>query len=463
MALIVCTECGNEFSEHAKACPKCGCPIEVIKGQVGGEKSQPIEQTVNHYSVTTDRRQDGAEKSESTVKKKIIPLILVAVIAILLLCFCIFVLPSFSQKKIAVFDLLKVAYDSENDRQCIYWQFKDDHQNAISAPASLDITITNANGDVVFTNTIQVDKSFFSSETSDVWPDDTLHGCVYVKNSDIEKSRSPLGSITVSARTSDAFFDEIQVEACDLPEVESVLSYIGSRSVDYESANLRHRVFWGFSDQDNYPMIVDANITISIVNKHGETVYNKTTFVDSSYYTTWTNKYWDSDHLLGCIYINDSEITPGSSDAGTISISAEAEGLSFSEETLDIFNLPIKALDLTLVNELPQKINEYGLRNQLQTTVTVQNVEYDYQYYNYSDTVTLTVHYTTKLDYSYKGKDVSYSYLGYKLTDSNGIVVSGGNQQLDQATVGDVFTSDQIIFDLSLKESYTLELMDATR
>ncbi len=27
MALIKCTECGNEISEKAEQCPHCGCPL----------------------------------------------------------------------------------------------------------------------------------------------------------------------------------------------------------------------------------------------------------------------------------------------------------------------------------------------------------------------------------------------------------------------------------------------------
>ena len=30
MSLIKCIECGNEVSEFAKSCPKCGCPVSVI-------------------------------------------------------------------------------------------------------------------------------------------------------------------------------------------------------------------------------------------------------------------------------------------------------------------------------------------------------------------------------------------------------------------------------------------------
>ncbi len=28
-ALVKCVDCGESFSPHAKACPHCGCPIEV--------------------------------------------------------------------------------------------------------------------------------------------------------------------------------------------------------------------------------------------------------------------------------------------------------------------------------------------------------------------------------------------------------------------------------------------------
>lgn len=30
MALIICTECGKQFSDRADACPNCGCPTDII-------------------------------------------------------------------------------------------------------------------------------------------------------------------------------------------------------------------------------------------------------------------------------------------------------------------------------------------------------------------------------------------------------------------------------------------------
>ena len=34
MSLIKCIECGNDVSEYAEACPKCGCPIYIIKNKI---------------------------------------------------------------------------------------------------------------------------------------------------------------------------------------------------------------------------------------------------------------------------------------------------------------------------------------------------------------------------------------------------------------------------------------------
>ena len=31
MALIKCIECGNNVSEYAESCPKCGCPMSSNK------------------------------------------------------------------------------------------------------------------------------------------------------------------------------------------------------------------------------------------------------------------------------------------------------------------------------------------------------------------------------------------------------------------------------------------------
>ena len=42
MSLVVCPECGNNVSEYAEACPKCGCPMCVIKSIIRKQNRPPI-------------------------------------------------------------------------------------------------------------------------------------------------------------------------------------------------------------------------------------------------------------------------------------------------------------------------------------------------------------------------------------------------------------------------------------
>lgn len=54
MALVKCGECGNEVSDRAAACPKCGAPVtqEVappVAVSSPGKPVVPIEQTGKHY------------------------------------------------------------------------------------------------------------------------------------------------------------------------------------------------------------------------------------------------------------------------------------------------------------------------------------------------------------------------------------------------------------------------------
>lgn len=47
MALIKCIECGNNVSEYAESCPKCGCPMSVIKNKIIKENFEKENQISN--------------------------------------------------------------------------------------------------------------------------------------------------------------------------------------------------------------------------------------------------------------------------------------------------------------------------------------------------------------------------------------------------------------------------------
>lgn len=48
MALIVCSECGKEFSDKALKCPNCGCPTEKLKQILEQEKTNDVNKVANN-------------------------------------------------------------------------------------------------------------------------------------------------------------------------------------------------------------------------------------------------------------------------------------------------------------------------------------------------------------------------------------------------------------------------------
>lgn len=71
MALIKCSECGNEVSDKAKACPNCGCPIEkAIEGEIS-PKGEGDLQNVDENEVIDDVSKEDLNNSEAEAKKVI--------------------------------------------------------------------------------------------------------------------------------------------------------------------------------------------------------------------------------------------------------------------------------------------------------------------------------------------------------------------------------------------------------
>jgi len=54
MPLINCTDCGNEVSDRAPACPKCGAPIATLKDHVAtGSSISTIQETSKRFKLHT--------------------------------------------------------------------------------------------------------------------------------------------------------------------------------------------------------------------------------------------------------------------------------------------------------------------------------------------------------------------------------------------------------------------------
>lgn len=94
MALIICPECGNNVSDKANACPKCGCPIESIISRLQAQEhdeseAQQVAQNVPLEESSAIVVQSDSEGQRSPKKRRVIlaicATVIVAVIAVALL------------------------------------------------------------------------------------------------------------------------------------------------------------------------------------------------------------------------------------------------------------------------------------------------------------------------------------------------------------------------------------------
>ena len=87
MSLIICPECGKEFSDKAAACPNCGYPIN---HEDTNEKN--IKETIVENTIQQESSQNEPKKNEKPVKKKNSP---IAIVAAALILVTFFPLPAF--------------------------------------------------------------------------------------------------------------------------------------------------------------------------------------------------------------------------------------------------------------------------------------------------------------------------------------------------------------------------------
>lgn len=64
MALIICTECGKEFSDKADACPNCGCPTQEISSseEIDNDSEEIQSDTVASKAWSISEQQKNAIK-----------------------------------------------------------------------------------------------------------------------------------------------------------------------------------------------------------------------------------------------------------------------------------------------------------------------------------------------------------------------------------------------------------------
>lgn len=73
MALIICSECGKQFSDKATACPQCGCPTELAKTQPNQAPASQSRSTPNPEPIQELQEWSEELRPPTTAKKKPTP------------------------------------------------------------------------------------------------------------------------------------------------------------------------------------------------------------------------------------------------------------------------------------------------------------------------------------------------------------------------------------------------------
>lgn len=257
--------------------------------------------------------------------------------------------------------------------------------------------------------------------------------------------------------------DSMENETVEREEVSkadvSKPQFISNRSVNYDEANEKYSVFWAFSNSQNGPyMKADATIIIKITNDNGEVVFNKSYDVDETDYSEFTNNSWGENRLLGCIDVSVSEIIAGTRDTGKVSISASLEdGTYWEEELIAISGLPEKEISFVFPT-LPYAVHKYGYPNDtLEQTIDVLEIKTES-----SDYGGLRLIIKAKMVYNSKGNNSSdYLEVGYKIKDSEGIILDSSSFVAGPLSVGEIIVAEEWLNGkYELGETYILELTD---
>ncbi len=82
---------------------------------------------------------------------------------------------------------------------------------------------------------------------------------------------------------------------------------------------------------------------------------------------------------------------------------------------------------------------------------------------HYNGTASAKIYLTVTMLENYSSSTSHYSHVGYKLKDSNGVIVDSGNASINPMAVGETSKDNIYINNLDANESYTLELDNSKR
>lgn len=213
---------------------------------------------------------------------------------------------------------------------------------------------------------------------------------------------------------------------------------------------------WWLGVEDTSGNLVKATATVTYQQYNDSTLVYKNTFtVTPNDFTEMTRSNGDIE-LRGLIIVNKSDMTPGLSDRGKCVFDVTINGKKFPQDNGSWAD-GLPQLKTTLnIPTLPKLIDNNNSSGTTYQMLKVTDITYEIS----GDT--LYIYFSGEKVFDREGDNYSRSSsIGYKVYDSEGFVVSSGTVYITALKVGDKFRNEkEYVWDITLGETYTIEIMD---
>lgn len=268
---------------------------------------------------------------------------------------------------------------------------------------------------------------------------------------DTNQLNHQLGASNVKASTNATYS---ATENADLS-----ITNVSDISAEYDSDKSVYNVFFGLKNKEgDYITASSGTVNLSITNSENELVYDQDYSLTESYFTTWTNIYWNSARLLASIPVSLSDIEAGSSSIGELQFSIQSSGFTLKDYAVTMTDLPVKDV-MVYLPKTPVTIAQY-LDGKIRSAVDVTDVTYDSVYNSFDGLADVTFQ-IQSVPSAIEESNVSLnSTIAYTVKDSAGTVVDSGEVSIQAASLKDTTITSLTVYSLKILETYSLELSD---
>lgn len=239
------------------------------------------------------------------------------------------------------------------------------------------------------------------------------------------------------------------------------VEWISDRKVQYNEAENKYIVFFGLKNAEENYVSSSGNAEIIVTDNSDTVIYEREKSFSSKDFSNWTNRYWDSSRYLCGLYIDREELAGAASSSGKLSLKVTLDdGTWFDAEILSISDLPPISVKI-IMPEIPCTYLDTRFSSYT-SSVEVTKLTFSTEVHH-DATATLSVEVLIKLlDKTNEKNESSTVCVGYKLYDSDGVVVDSGHIYSNPIAIGEASKDSFSIYDLDPRETYKLVFSNAS-